>query len=124
MREFQDKKRLKQAAVFENIRQHSCHSYHIFCHATWGVYKKEKESAANALAANSELTKLEDRQQLLDSEIQRLNTDEGVEEEIRSKYSVSKPGESMVIIVDKDKGQVMPVQQKEGWWDKFKKLFK
>jgi cell division protein FtsB len=124
MREFQDKKRIKRLLYSKPAVIILAIAIVFFGNATWGLYKKEKESAANALIAEKELAKLQDRQQLLNSEIDRLHTDAGIEEEIRSKYSVSKSGENVVIIVDKDQNQNVPTQQKEGWWDKFKNLFK
>ena len=124
MREFQERNRYKRLlysrlgviVVFILIL--------FFSKATFGVYKKQHNSAANALQAKGELRKLEERQAVLDREVMRLQTEEGVEEEIRSKYSVSKSGENLLIIVDEEKEKPMPVQEKQSWWSKFKKLFK
>ncbi len=38
----------------------------------------------------------------LSGEVKDLNTDEGLEKEIRSKFDVVKPGESVIMVVDKD----------------------
>ncbi len=95
----------------------------FFGHATWDVYLKERESAGYVVNANSQLSKMIDRKELLASEIARLETKEGIEEEIRSKYNVSKPGENVLIIVDKDKPTTTPKQEDTSWWGRFKAWF-
>ena len=37
---------------------------------------------------------------MLESEINRLKTDNGIEEEIRSKFNVAKPGETVVTVIN------------------------
>jgi len=123
MREFQEKNRYKRILYSRIGIVLVLILIVIFAKATFGVYKKEKESAANTLQAQEELKKLEDRQEVLTKEIDRLQTDAGIEEEIRSKYSVSKPDENLLIIVDEEKEKQMPIQEKQGWWNKFKKIF-
>ncbi len=92
--------------------------------ATWGVFQKERESAENAVQSNRELTKLDDRKNLLEAEIGRLSTDEGVEEEIRSKYNVSKPGEHFLIIVDAATTSTSTDSVAEpSLWEKLKRFF-
>jgi cell division protein FtsB len=124
MREFQGRNKYKRILYSKGAAVVLGIFILLVSRATWGVYKKEQESAANTIRAQSELKKLQDRETLLDSELTRLQTDAGIEEEIRSKYSVSKPGENMIIIVDPAATSTAPVQPEESWWGKFKKWFK
>ncbi|MCC2630698.1 MAG: protein of unknown function with transrane region [Candidatus Paceibacter sp.] len=124
MREFQAKKRFRKIVYSKAIVAGMIVMLAFMIHATWKVFQKEKESAANVVDASRQLEKLETRQELLDSEIARLSTDEGVEEEIRSKFSVMKPGEHLIVIVDKKGSTTVEVQPQESWWGKFKNLFK
>jgi cell division protein FtsB len=124
MREYQEKKRYKKFLYSKTAVVILIILLILLIKATWGVYKKQEESAANAVQASHELEKLSQRQEVLNSELKRLQTDAGIEEEIRSKYSVSKPGEDLLIVVDGDKDKPMPEHPKESWWNKFKKFFK
>ncbi len=124
MREFQDKKRLRKLLYSKLSVWALLIMILFFAHATWKVYQKSRASAAYTAQAEISLKKLKDRQNVLTSELSRLDTEEGVEEEIRAKYGVSKPGEEMVIIVDARAATSTKMQPEAGWWNKFKKLFK
>ncbi len=95
----------------------------FFARATYGVYQKQEESSANTLQAAGELKRLVDRQTLLNTELARLSTNEGIEEEIRAKFGVSKPGEEVLIIVDPHKATTTEIIEEESLWGKFKNLF-
>lgn len=73
----------------------------LLARATWGVYGKEQESRNNLAAVHAEFETLQKRQSLLKEETDKLNTQEGIEEEIRQKFQVAKPGESLLVVVDK-----------------------
>lgn len=124
MREFQEKHKYKKILYSKGMIIVLVILIVFFARATWGVYKKEKESSANAYRATQELKRLSDREALLTSEIARLSTDEGIEEEIRAKYGVSKPGEEILIIVDPNIATTTEVQDNPSLWERFKKLFK
>jgi cell division protein FtsB len=124
MREFQEKKRFKKLLYSKTTVAILGIFIIFFANATWGVYKKERESSANAVNAKKELEHLTDRKILLNKETKRLSTEQGIEEEIRAKYSVSKPGESVIIIVNDKEAATTTVQNQDSWWGKFKKWFK
>lgn len=124
MREFQARKRLKKYLYSKVTIAILVLFIVIAIRATWGVYGKEKESAANALEAQNQLIKLQDRQTVLTSSIDKLNTDEGVEEAIRSKYGVSKPDEKMIVIVNNGIATITPEQATTTFWGKIKSWFK
>ena len=124
MREFQEKKRVKHILYSRTSVVILFFLILFFANAAWKVYEKERESAANAVRAQNELQRLKDREQVLTREIARLSTDQGIEEEIRSKYSVSKKGEQLLVIIDKEKATTTPEEAPQGWWQRFLSWFK
>ncbi len=123
MREFQEKHKYKRILYSKWMVVLLAILIVFFAKATYGVHQKQVESRANSLQAIAELQKLQDREQLLTSELTRLSTQEGVEEEIRAKYGVSKPGEEMIIIVDSLKPTTTPEVEKKSFWQSFKGFF-
>ncbi len=107
MREFQEKKRHRRILFSPLTVILLLFLIAFFSRAVWNVYQKAQLSAANAAAAYNELNKLQNRKKVLDTEVKRLQTNEGVEEEIRAKYSVAKPGEQIVVILN-DKATETP----------------
>ena len=73
----------------------------LLLHSVWGVFTKSQISKAARERAEKELQALETRQEVLSQELQRLNTEAGVEAEIRERFQVAKQGEGVIIIEDK-----------------------
>lgn len=92
-------------------------------HSTWRVYLKKRESIAMKETSTQRLSELEARNAELDGKIRKLSTVSGVEEEIRSKYSVAKDNENMVIIVREDASTTTDKEPEKGMWAMFKSLF-
>ncbi len=124
MQEFQAKKKVRRLIYSKGVIAFLIFSFILLANATWNVFKKSKESAANVAQSVSELERMQEREQILTSEIERLSTEKGIEEEIRSKFSVSKPGEELLVIIDEEATTTVEVAQPEGWWTKFKKIFR
>jgi cell division protein FtsB len=68
--------------------------------AVWGVYKKERESRILRTQAEAELADLRLREERLKEDIEKLQTDRGLEERLRDQYEVAKKGERLLIIVE------------------------
>ncbi|MFA6297114.1 MAG: septum formation initiator family protein [Candidatus Paceibacterota bacterium] len=68
---------------------------------TWGVWQKERESKRNVAEVSQELIQLSKRKDLLQGQIQKLNTEEGIEESLRQKFQISKEGEKVLVVVDR-----------------------
>src|SRR5882724_2387937 len=68
--------------------------------STWRVYQKNRESRLNLAAAETQLTTLQDKQEKLTSDYAKIQTAQGKDEEIRKKFSVTKDGEQIAVIVD------------------------
>lgn len=81
---------------------------------TWKIYQKSRESEANLKRAEQEQAALEQRKNELSRDLENIKTDQGRDEEIRSKLGVAKAGETVVVIVDdkKEPAAAEPVPQK------------
>jgi len=75
----------------------------VFAFNMIGLIEKEKETAQKKALILDEIDTLNKRETMLRSDINKLNTDDGIEDAIRDKYQVVKPGEKMVVIVDDKK---------------------
>jgi cell division protein FtsB len=85
----------------------------------YDIYKKERMSAKSVASVEDNYNDLKNRQNMLKSEIERLNTDKGIEEEIRSKFSVAKPGETVVVVIDNSSSTSTDSESVEkGFWNK------
>jgi len=60
----------------------------------------EREMAAKREAVARELQDLETQANALESQVGRLKSERGIEEEIRNRYQVSKKGEQVVVVLD------------------------
>ena len=92
--------------------------------ATYGIYKKTTISASNYAAVEKGYQNLKTRKDMLESEIDRLQTERGVEEEIRSRFSVAKPGETVVTIVKGSSTSETTTNPKGGFWSSFLNIFR
>ena len=66
----------------------------------WNVYRKSSESARLNIEAQARLLDLQQRQALLQSDLDKLQTERGMEEALRAEYGMGKAGEGMVVIVE------------------------
>ncbi len=64
------------------------------------AFAKEREAAKLRNQYRKELSDMESRETELNRQIENLSTDRGLEEEIRERYRVAKPGEELVVVVD------------------------
>jgi cell division protein FtsB len=92
-------------------------------HSTWRVYLKNRESVQMMEASYSRLSELEKRDKDLELKISKLNTTSGLEEEIRSKFSVSKNNENTVIIVREESSSSTDINTSTTFWSKIKAFF-
>ena len=92
-------------------------------HSTWLVYQKKRESERMKNISLAHVRELEARDADLKSKIERLLTPTGVEEEIRSKFSVAKENENMVVVVE-DQKVVATTTEKVSIWRRFLNFLK
>lgn len=84
-----------------------------------GLIQKEKETSKKKELVLEKIEFLRKREESLNTEIARFETEDGIEDAIREKYQVVKEGEKMVIIVDEEENYP-PVEEKSdhgflGW---------
>jgi len=68
--------------------------------AVWNIAHKARESAVLKRQAQAQLADLSERQQQLESNIARMQTDRGKEEALRQQYALAAEGEKLVVIID------------------------
>ncbi len=100
----------------------------FFAYNVSGLIRKSHETNKNLAMALSELDTLKAKQASLQSAVDTLSTDQGVEDSIREKYRVVKDGEGLVVITDApkdtDTGPIDGgVAQEHGFWNFIKGMF-
>ncbi len=95
-----------------------------FAYNMVGLIKKERETSKNRASELNKMDELRKRESKLSADIDKLNTEEGVEESVRDKFQVVKPGEKEVLIVE-DQDQATPTEesQEHGFWNFIKRIF-
>ncbi|MFA7315764.1 MAG: septum formation initiator family protein [Candidatus Paceibacterota bacterium] len=97
----------------------------IFAYNLIGLLEKERETSKKKELALDQIESLKKRQTILEGDIARLETDDGIEEAIRDKYQVVKEGEKVVTIVNEEAPtNVDDENNKEhGFWNFLKRIF-
>ena len=72
----------------------------VFSYNMIGLIKKAHQTAKEKNVVLQQINDLNQRQTSLQTNINQLQNDAGVEQTIRNKYELVKPGEQMVVIVD------------------------
>ncbi|HAE36709.1 MAG: hypothetical protein UR85_C0013G0006 [Candidatus Nomurabacteria bacterium GW2011_GWF2_35_66] len=98
----------------------------LFMYNIIGLIEKERETANKKNIILSNIETLRNREKSLSLDIEKLKTEEGIEETIRDKYQVVKEGEKMVVIVDEEKKEsiVLGEENKHGFIEWIKGIFK
>lgn len=95
--------------------------YSLF--SAYMVYEKKRQSDKDVHEAELRLLALSAKETTLLQEIDHLQTDEGLEAEIRSKYSVAKEKEQVVVLVEDEPTTTTEVTQKESMWNRLERFF-
>lgn len=69
--------------------------------STFKIYIKGRNVQLKNERMAQEIADLEKRKAVLEEETAKIGTENGLEEEIREKFSVKKPGEEVITIMDK-----------------------
>ena len=67
---------------------------------TWQIYGKEREAAQEHANEAQALAELSARKAALSTEIDRLNSPQGIDAEIRERYPVAKTGEEVIVLTN------------------------
>ena len=84
-----------------------------------GIFLKERESAMVLQELEAKAMAGEERQRELENSIERLKTEEGLVEEIKNKFSVTREGEHVAIIVDEKNRATSTDVSKKAWYKRF-----
>ena len=93
----------------------------IVTYNTWDIYKKERATKEILLKVQAEYSELQKREEFLAGEIQRLETDAGIEAEIRERYGVGRPGEEVIVLLEKQNKE--EIVEEKGFWKKIQSWF-
>lgn len=84
----------------------------------WTVSQSERLSSENKNYSEDQYNKLKNKSDTFLSEIEMLETEKGVEAEIRDKFRVVKAGEQLAIIINADDEEKQIVGEAETIWTK------
>ncbi len=74
----------------------------LLAQGAWGVFLKHRESEKNLALVDQKLLAAEIRKNELETSIYELETPQGIEKEIRNKFSVAKEGEDVIVIISEE----------------------
>ena len=124
MLEFQEKRKY-QKFIYSKITLIVLIIFIFFLlNAVWKVYRKQAVTKDNLIKTATIYESLQAREAMLSAEIERLKTEDGVEEEIRDKYGLVKPGEEVIIVVGGDADADPELTTPTSFWQKIKDWFK
>ena len=99
----------------------------IFARGAWRAIERQRGSSEVVKNLQAKTSQLEERQMDLESKIERLKTEEGIEEELKSKYNVSAEGEQFIVLIDSKENQdvasTSPSVWYKKWWNGLKNLW-
>jgi cell division protein FtsB len=130
MREFHNKKRVKRkgkSKFYSKLIILALIVVIVFlARGTYGVYQKSQESREKLSVSEEKLFEMEEREESISKKIDKLNTESGIEEQIRRQYDVAKEGEEAIVIIQ---GDEIPITEEEktrfeGFMEKFKSIFR
>jgi len=87
--------------------------------AAFGAWQKNSLAYQKYRESKAQLLELEATRDGLEAEIARLNTDRGLEEELRKKFQVVKSGEQALVIVDTGGAPTDEAPAEKSLWGKF-----
>ena len=106
MREFQEKRKFKKIVYSVWLQAILGIIFLALIFSAVKVYKKSRISVQKFQEIKEERAGLEKRNAELAAEVARLESESGREGEIRKRFDVAKPGEKIIVIVDKNSEDV------------------
>jgi len=95
--------------------------YGIF--SVYRVYEKKKESDRELVKMEQQLIALSSKDTALTKQIDMLQTDQGLEAEIRAKYTVALENEKVVILVEDNVSEVATTTRQQSLFKRIKNFF-
>lgn len=116
MREFQGKKRARGWLYSKTVILVLGLIVVFLLNVTWQLYERYRFTKEEKNKAEVTLADLQVRKDFLAGLVASLDTEEGVEQAVRGKFAVVKPGEFVVNIVDRTASTAPTSTIKESWW--------
>ncbi len=117
MRKFQHQGWLRRLAVSRPIQALFLLLIILIGVRVFGLYQNKQSVRAEEISRENELTKLTARRDELVAEVASLSTDRGMEEAIRERFGVVKPGEKVINLAG-DVPMPPPAPPSVPWWQK------
>ncbi len=121
-REFQRKRKIRNIIYSKATVVFLLISLALLARPTWNMFRAKVESRQAMDRAVSELEALKAKEAHLNSDTERLGTERGAEEEIRTKFNVAKNGENVVFVVDSQE-DTEEEHEETGVWHWIRSLF-
>ncbi|HEY4715413.1 MAG TPA: septum formation initiator family protein [Candidatus Paceibacterota bacterium] len=125
MAEFQKSKKL-QGILFSKVTLLVLFVFSvILIIGLFDIVPKERNTNRNKELILDQLNSFKNQSSSLEAQIEKLRTDDGIEEKIREKFRVVKDGEGLVVIVDDQSAKTNTEPQKSNnFWRFLINLFK
>jgi cell division protein FtsB len=85
----------------------------------YNILIKERQSAKEVVVLSEKIGALAEREEKLKYEVETLETDSGIEEEIKSKFNLARAGEHVALIVEKGDIDASTTPEGGSWWKRF-----
>ncbi len=123
MREFEHKRGIRRFLLSPVVLISLGAVFIFLVRATWSIYEKNRDSRTELGLAEERLARLQERQETLTRSIEKLQTESGVEAEIRNRFQMAKEGETEVVIVEAPSAPTSPEPLKVGFFQKILNFF-
>ena len=124
MREFQERRKLRKI-IFSRFAFALLAIILVFlAYSTVKIYLRSRQAKDVNEMVKKEVEDLKNRKSELEATVKRLETEAGIEEEIRSKFPVQKQGENTVMIVEEEKKENLPEQSPSGFFLNLPRFFR
>ncbi|MEX0917099.1 MAG: hypothetical protein WDZ90_01070 [Candidatus Paceibacterota bacterium] len=124
MFEYYEKRRLKRLLYSKSAVALLLVLILLLGSAVWDAYEKEKITREKRNLSVAEKEKLLERKEALENELERLSTERGVEEEVRSKFDAVREGEKIIVLVNaKDQGASALREEKQNLLERIRDFF-
>ncbi len=90
--------------------------------SAYNRYLIAREMAERRAMVESEISTLEERREILETQVQYLSNERGIESEMRRQFDIAREGEQVVIILEDENAEVQATttaNQKERPWYRF-----
>lgn len=123
MREFEYKRKVRKALSSPVVLIPMLVVLVFLSRGAWSIYVKNRDGEVELRLARERLAKLEERQATLSAGVEKLQTESGIEGEIRDRFQMAKEGERAVVIVDDPSKPFQPSLRKPSFLQKILNFF-